>query len=145
MYAYLKQPSKKKPLEELDSEPYLSEHHPRGEDLAELLRRSRKGASLFSSRTCGASGPCPGGQKRKRFSLFEVIQAGNVTTAEELRAIAGKEAIAGNVQLAEFCSRQGNRIEEVVASARSVIEAANPSLAPKKVSLEEPICEHVDL
>ena len=40
MYAYLTAPTSKKPLPELDPEPYLSRLHPRGDGLTELLTRA---------------------------------------------------------------------------------------------------------
>ena len=47
MYAYVRVPTQKKKLQDLDAEPYMSPAHPRGADLVALLDKSRKSQSLL--------------------------------------------------------------------------------------------------
>ena len=119
MYAYLRQPSRKKPLQEIDAEPCLSESHPRGADLVELLSASRKGAALAASRAVGGKAA----QKRKRLSIFEEVKQHEIRNVKALRAHACREFKAGNTALAEYCTRQGAKLEDVLRSAWSVLDA----------------------
>lgn len=118
MYAYLRAPTAKKPLAEIDIEPYFSQRHPRGEALADLLRASSKSGALNRKRLAGMDA-----QKRKRLNLFEEIKANKLRSVDELEAHAATEAIAGRNALADFCSRQGDKVEAIISNAWKVIDA----------------------
>jgi len=138
MYAYLRQPTKKKPLHEIDAEPYLSDFHPRGADLVKLLGASQKGAALTMSRLDG--GQHGGDRKRKRLSIFEEVQTHELRTVTALRAHACVEAKAGNTGLAEFCTRQGAKLEDVLLSAWATIDAPS-ELSAQGVSLMDKLVQ----
>jgi len=121
MYEYLRQPSAKKPLSELDAEPFLSEQHPRDGALAGLLEAGRRSARANQGRR---GGNAAAQQKRERApKLFEVIAQQKVQSGVEMRELAHKEAKAGRPALAEWCTRQGHKIDQVVANANAVLDA----------------------
>ena len=117
MYAYLRRPTSKKPLSELDPEPFLSKWHPRGSQLVELLQSSKAAGRLLSARDV------QGSKKRTRVSVFEEVQKHQLRTVVSLQAHAYSEFSAGRAGLAEFCSRQGHKLEDLIINAWSVIEA----------------------
>ena len=85
MWQYLKAPSTKKPMHELDGEMYLSPLHPRGQELANLLqvgsqsRACRTGCPSVLSRGQG------GRNKRARVdSVFELVRTHGIHTVEDL-------------------------------------------------------------
>ena len=51
--------------------------------------------------------------------------------------LAAQEAEAGDNQLAEYCSRQSTKLEEVVAGAVSVIVAGNPNSSRKRTLVQK--------
>ena len=57
MYNYLCKPTKKKPLCELEPEPYVSPLHPHGDEMRELLAHTEKDASPISATAPRAPGP----------------------------------------------------------------------------------------
>lgn len=120
MYEYLRQPSARKPLSELDAEPYLSSQHPRGADLAGLLEAGRKAARGHQGRRAGN----PAQQKRERApKLYDIISQNKVNSGVEMRELAHAEAKAGRPALAEWCTRQGHKVDQVVANAKAVLDA----------------------
>jgi hypothetical protein len=123
MYAYLRVPSKKKPLGELDTEPYMSQYHPRAQDLHDLLMSSHKYSTLNDARRSH------GEQKRKRLSLFDEIQSHDLRTVTQFQAYACEQAKKGNNSLAEFCTRQGHKIEDLLRNTWNIVEA--PTLLMK--------------
>jgi len=121
MFEYLRQPSAKKPLSELDGEPLLSERHPRDAALTALLEAGRKSKKAEGGKAKAA--------KRERApAVFEVVRDKNIRSAEGLRLFAYHEAAAGRTALAEVCTRQGHKLEEVVANARLVLDAPQRAL-----------------
>ena len=125
MYEYVRKPSARKPLQELDAEPFLSPLHPRDEPLAALLAVGRRAATANAGR---------GQESRKRERappLFEVVRAQGVRTAEQFREYAAKEASAGRTALAELCTRQGHKLEEAVSNAWAVLDAPKNALEAK--------------
>ena len=126
MYKYLRQPTAKKPLQELDAEPFLSEDHPRGSDLEELLLAGTRAAEMHASRRQGRSSdvnPETGAKRERAPRLYDVIRTQDLRTVQELQAHAFAEAEDGNTALAELCTRQGPKLEEVLTSARAIIDA----------------------
>ena len=126
MWQYLKAPSSKKPLHELDAEMYLSALHPRGEALAELLAL---GAQSRACRTGGQSvlGRGHGGRnKRARVeSVFDLVRTHDIQSAEDFEAFASKEAAAGRLAAAEMYTRAGHTLPRMIRNARRVIDAAD--------------------
>ena len=141
MYAYLRHPSKCKTLSELDPDPYMSPRHPRGGALQELLGKSN--ASLLLQRNKSDNG-----RKRQRLSVFEEIKKHDLQDALALQAHACNLAESGKQDLAEYCTRQAGKLEEVVAGARAVLgapmkmKAANATLLEKlEIAAKELPCE----
>ena len=50
MYKYLRAPTKKKPLHELDPKPFISPEHPEGDALKELLEKAEVAAAAWAAR-----------------------------------------------------------------------------------------------
>lgn len=130
MYAYLRQPSKKKPLQEIDAEPYMSPYHPRGDALVELLAASIKSRDIIAGRADGAAV----GKKRKRLNVFEEICEHGLKTVKALQAHACAEAKKGNPGLAEYCAKNESKLEDVLRGALAVMSAP-AQLAQQDVSL----------
>lgn len=131
MYAYVRHATAKKPLDELDAEPFMSEWHPRGENLVALLHKSHRAGSLLGGRQE------PADQKRQRLCLFEEIQKHQLRSVVALQAHACNEYKAGRVALAEFCSRQGGKLEDLVANDWSVIEAPERAICVSASLIEK--------
>ena len=190
MYAYLRRPTAKKPLQELDAEPYMSPLHPRGHELVTLLEASKKFHTLHAQRRpaawlcirgatelaprievcarrplsgeramcfqcCGHASPranvararsvcrrctvprrCEhaGRRRGQRQTLFEVISANGLRTVEALRAFAASEASAGRHTLAEYCTRQGHKLGDILDNAWAVADAPEQARAPKSLT-----------
>ena len=130
MYAYLRQHSRKKPLDEIDAEAFLSEFHPRGADLSKLLNSSRNNKALQASRGSARDE----GRKRQRLSLFDEVKKHDIQNVQALCAHACNEFQAGNPALAEYCTRQGGKLEDILRNARTVLDAP-AKLAGKTASL----------
>jgi energy-coupling factor transporter ATP-binding protein EcfA2 len=142
MFAYLRHPSKRKGMSELDPDPYYSHRHPRGRALQELIAKSHRSQTLQRNKSAD------GAQKKQRLSVFEEVKKHDLRDALSLRAHACKEADAGRRDLAEYCTRQAGKLEEVVSGARAVMEApikmkpANATLLEKLASAAEDLpCE----
>lgn len=126
MFRYLREPSLKKPLQELDAELYLSPLHPRGEELALILEAGSKSQSC---RNRGSSSLADGhrsgrGDKRQRVeSVYELVKEQNLRTPEDLEMFANKEAAAGRFAVAEFYTRNGHKIPRMIDNARRILDA----------------------
>ena len=135
MFEYIRVPSKKKPLHELDSEPYFSEHHPRGDALKELLQASKRSNDV--RRAKAAEGNPKAGKRQRCPSIFETVKEQGLRSVEALQAYAAKQAEAGCPALAEYCTRNGRKLEDLIEHACEVIEAplrltsSRPSLLEK--------------
>ena len=114
MYAYIRQPSKKKPLQEIDAEPYMSPYHPRGDAVVELLAASIKSRDIIAGRPDGAAV----GKKRKRLNVFEEICEHSLKTVKALQAHACAEAKKGNPGLGRILRKE--RIEARGCALRCV-------------------------
>jgi hypothetical protein len=116
MYRYLRQPSAKKQLSMLDAEPLLSRSHPRGTTLQALLEASDRSAQL--------NGMKAGKHKRERApDMFALISEHRFRTATELRVLACSEAGQGRTALAEWCTRKGGSLQELIDNAWCIIDA----------------------
>ena len=133
MFEYVRKPSARKPLSELDAEPYLSPLHPRDEDLAVLLAAGRHAAAGPTGRRQGQDG----GKRERAPALFEVVRAEKVRGADGLREFAAKEAAAGRTALAELCTRQGHKLDEAVSNAWAVLDAPKRALEAKLTLIDK--------
>ena len=121
MYSYVTEHSKKKPLHELDAEPFLSPGHPRGEELQALLLASTNSCKLLKGRDGNSE---MSSKKRERPpDIFELIQNKKFKSVLALEAHAASEASAGRTALAAFCTRQGPKLEMLVQKAWDVMGA----------------------
>ena len=118
MYSYIRSPTTKKPLAALDAQVWHSPNHPQGQALVQYLSHCKKSADLNNQKASGA-----GDGKRKRLSVFEEIQSSKLRTVVDLHAHAHKESLQGRFALAEFNTRHGRKLAEILKSAGSVIEA----------------------
>ncbi len=132
MYAYVREPSAKKPLHTLDAEPYFSKFHPKGELLAQLLAASRRSDAMNRCRSATAA---PDGSVRERApQIYQLIRAQGLRTVVALQAFACAEADAGRPRLAELCTKQGPKLASIVAGAWAVADAPR-RLAEEGMSL----------
>ena len=125
MYAYLRNPSKKKPLQELDEEPYLSTFHPRGQELVELLEANQKSKMLLAAR----GDTQKAGEKRKRDNFYKIIVENQLRTTSAFRTFANKEAAAGRGEMAEFYTRCGHKLEDMLDNAWAIVEAPKEEIS----------------
>ena len=123
MYTYLRQPSIKKPLPELDATPYFSPLHPVGDELSELLRASSRSGKANRGKCANRDKTAPVAKRARLPSLYEVCSSKGLRTVEDVQAHACAEAAEGRVALAEFCTRNGHRMSEIVSSAWQVVQA----------------------
>ena len=123
MFAYVSQPSAKKPLHELDAEPFLSPAHPRGEALRALLLASANSAKQLQGRSRPADAAARLTKRPRAPDIFELVQAKQFKSVLALQAHAHTEAAAGRPALAEFCTRQGPKLEMLLQKAWDVLDA----------------------
>ena len=134
MYEYLRVPSAKKPLCELDASAWSSPAHPRGDDLKKLLRAGRRAQSANAAHARRGAG-----DKRRRArapSLFDVVSTKRVRTVVELQRLANDEAAEGNPALAEFCTRQGHKLQDLLDNAWQIIEAPQRALDAQRTLMD---------
>ena len=125
MWRYIREPSGKKPLSELDAEVYLSPLHPRGEELAQFLGVSERCQALNDKKGQGAGG---GRKKRARPSVFLIAQERGIRTAAAFQQAACADAAAGDTTLAEFATQQGKKLQLLLDNAWAVLEAPQRAL-----------------
>ena len=133
MYQYARKPSTKKPLSELDAEPFLSPDHPRGDALRRLLEvgsfstrgnAARHGRQDAEGGEDIASNP-QGNAKRIRVGdVYEIVRAGGFRNALALQAHAETLAHQGSPTLAHFCTSHGaTRLQDHLNAAWAIIDA----------------------
>ena len=125
-YAYVREPSDRKPLHALDATPYFSDLHPADEALSKLLKLSAKASSLHAARksTGSAAGAGAGRVPRERAPrIFDVLKQNDLKTVTALEAHANAEAAAGRTALAELCTKHGAKLQGFVDAALSVADA----------------------
>ena len=124
MFAYLRRPTKKKPLHELDHTPFFSKHHPSGEKLATLLKAGASFAAAYEARGGGAGAAGVGSGKRERLpNLYQLVRTHDLRSVVAFRAHAAAEDTAGRGALAEYCTRQGRKLQELLDNAWAVADA----------------------
>lgn len=74
MYAYLKVPTLKKPLHELDNQIHYSSLHPQGEALQKLLKTGGAAASAIQGKRAAGGGE-PRTKRERLPSLFSLVKA----------------------------------------------------------------------
>ena len=135
MYNYLRKASSSKPWSEVDQEPFLSIHHPRGDALSRLLLAGERSATCRKGKG-GGKGDAPNGVtaaaadvSRKRFrsgDIFALSKSNGIKTARALQDHARVEDTAGRPELAEFCTAVGAlKLQEMIDSAQEIL---NPPL-----------------
>lgn len=127
MYRYLREPSEKKPVQELDATPYHSSQHPAGDALRELLAQGERYAMVrrqIGKRQRGAGG---GPLFRSQFGLaFNwIIDHGlrKRKGALQLEIDAVQELKAGRPQLLDFVKKFRGGLEDQVEYCWSLVEA----------------------
>ena len=138
MYEYLRVPSGKKPLCELDAAPWTSPAHPRGHDLEKLLRAGRRAQEAHAARA-ERRATSASGQKRGRArapNIFDIVSKKRVRTVSDLHCLAAEEAQQGNAALAEFCTRQGHKLEELLNNAWHILEAPQRALEAQRTLVD---------
>jgi hypothetical protein len=124
MFAYVRDATVKKPLHELDQDPYWSPLHPKGRKLADYLEESAKLIHSRRGKTKAKDEQASTKQKRERVpSLYETIRDHSLRSVRQLQAHAFAEALDGRVALAEYCTKNGGKLEEIIAHAWGVQEA----------------------
>ena len=94
MYSYLTVPTPKKQLAELDQEIFLSEHHPRGKMLRNLLEhgavhaRASKGRKRQPAAASSASAEASSGKRFRMGDVYELVTKQGVKTALDLQNLA---------------------------------------------------------
>ena len=125
MYVYVKCPSPKKPVPELDPHVWHSEDHPGGKTLQDLLSMGLQAVRRFH---CKAATP-----PQKRFrpgDTFNFVKDTGVRTLTELRLRAHSEATAGDTRLAEFCTvHTDEELTKYLDGAWAVHDAPRAALA----------------
>ena len=121
MYTYLRAPSNKKPLQDLDAEIYLSPLHPRGAALTELLDAGARALRMQHGRVAGAAATALGagaaGKRPRAPSMYELVAEKRFRTALDVQCFANAEAAAGRPALADFCTRNGHKLQEALDNA----------------------------
>ena len=132
MYAYVKRPSSKKPLAELDAEVWMSEDHPRGDVLRRLLEVQEKAERAVAARTGkNAAGSDTKMARVRAGDIFHIAKEHNISSAAQLQARADELARGGDSSLATFCTSLGTvRLDELVDSAWAVMNAPQKLLPP---------------
>ena len=151
MYEYVRKPSAKKPLPEIDAEFFMSEDHPRGDALRRLLEAGLRANTAYAGRrkrAVGTTGPTEGaaaagsggGEAPKRVrvtDIYEIVRTGGFRHALALQAHAESLARAGDPSLAQFCTRHGTlRLQEHLNAAWAVLDAPR-ALTPAPTRLEK--------
>ena len=122
MFAYLRDATPKKPLHGIDADPYFSPLHPKGEAVAEFLRRAAGSHNRLQHRARQPDGE--DNKKRERCpSIFDIVKEHGISSPLQLQARACSEAAEGRSALAEFCTKHDAKLPEILANAVAVMEA----------------------
>ena len=128
MYVYVKCPSPKKQLAELDQDLWHSEDHPRGQTLQDLLNVGLQAVRRFHKR----GGNCVGSGEGRRFKageMYALVKETGVRTVPDLQMRAHAAAGQGDSRLAEFCTvNTEDDLQKYLDGAWAVIEAPTRGL-----------------
>jgi hypothetical protein len=138
MWAYIRKPSRKKPLEDLDAEVYLSPAHPRGKALAEWLGNEKQKSEMRCrgrdvSET-GESAQAKQGKRMRAPNMFDLIKEKGFESVDDIELFALEESEAGRTGLAEFCTKNSAKLSTLLRGARAILGARVNSIE-KRVSL----------
>jgi hypothetical protein len=128
MYAYLRNPTVKKPLSELDAEAWFSERHPRGTELSQLLKTGAEVTKWLHKKRKGRSAEA---EPRFRVAdLFALTAKENIRDVRQLKLRASDQAKQGDERLAEFCTcHREQELQEYLDNAWSIHEAPQRAAA----------------
>ena len=101
MYVYVRCPSPKKPLAELDQGLWHSPDHPQGHVLQQLLQAGAQATRRFHQRR-GDAADAPA--RFRANDMYALVKATNVRTVQQLQVHAHAQAQLGDTRLAEFCT-----------------------------------------
>lgn len=111
-YLYIRNPSTKKPLSEIDTQPYHSSDHPMGEVLQQMIQRAERVRGATQARrqrpagSHAAGGP-PAKLPRLTFcDVADVVAANNILSVNAFHVCAKKLRESGDPRLSEYCGRQ---------------------------------------
>ena len=125
MYRYLRTPSKKKPLHELDSAPYQSPLHPQGDQLRELIAQGERFIKVRRGKAMGSTETT----LRSQFGIaYQWIIAHGLRKRKrkgvvQLEMDAAKELDAGRPQLLDFVKKHRVSLEDQLEFCWSLHEA----------------------
>jgi len=117
MFCYLRCPTAKKKVHELDATPFYSLGHPQGEKLAELLQLGDKYKQVRAGK---ATSEAPGSSVPVRSQFGTVFnwvtehKLGKRKGAAELEAAAVTELKAGRPQMIEFCKKHKGCLQDQI-------------------------------
>ena len=119
MFCYLRCPTAKKPIQELDWNPFFSPAHPQGDKLKKLLEQGHRYKQVRQAQLTLQPSPSPSPSSATVRSQFGVVYNW-VTThnlrkrkgAKQLEADAVSELQAGRPQLLEFCKKHKTCLED---------------------------------
>ena len=139
MYAYLKEPSSKKPLSELDGEAWLSPQHPRGDLLRRLLETgARTSAATRSRSTANTQNQAKSAKRFRATEFFGLAKSTGFRTAAEVQNKACADAEAGDARLAEACTSLGTqKVQEHLDAAWAVLDAPGRVLRSSQTLMEK--------
>ena len=120
MYRYLTQASPKKPMSEIDAQRWFSEMHPQGDKLRRLLEAGATHERAFQGRKRRADGAA---EEHVSRNVYQVIKANGLRSAEAFQAHACAEESKGRGKLAEFCTKNGHKLQAMVDQAWAVVSA----------------------
>lgn len=129
MYRYLRCATKKKPIHELDEDPWFSPLHPKGEKLKELLEHGEKTRKARAERNKAPDevGAPPAVDVRSVFGFaFNWVidkQLRGSVGALQLQGDAASEVQAGRPRLMEFVRKHRNDLADQIAFMWELVEA----------------------
>ena len=129
MYRYLKSPSKKKPLHELDQNPFTSPDHPEGDALQVLLQKGENSRKSWILGLQAAQLPRAEETPEVRTTFgaaFNWVVDKNLrgrAGALQLQADAAMEVKKGRPRLLEFVRKHRNDLQDQIAFIWEIVEA----------------------
>ena len=133
MYVYVRCPSPKKPVSELDADLWYSPDHPKGKVLSDLLDTGLQASRRFHREP--KRGKVEDEVARFRPSdVFSFVKETGVRTVDQLRERAHVQAQEGDKRLAEFCTvHKEEDLVNYLAGAWAVHDAPQRATAARPV------------
>ena len=127
MYAYVRCPTAKKPMTELDHTLWHSEDHPQGDVLTKLLNAGFSATRWLRKRHRDDGDGTP---RFRATDLFQLVRRANLRYVVDLRARAHEDAAGGSPGLAEFCTtHREEELQTYLDNAWAVHDAPQRALA----------------